>query len=580
MFEPIYKKSRLVIGNPESPIGIVSLWTKNKKLAERLDPGKYAVIGQLFSSERGLDILVRNMLANPSIRALVITGSDLSKSGVVLRDFFRNGFEKGKKDVTGKGCWRVKSQHAGYIELDIPEEALNELRETVSLNIIENLTNEDLDRIPLPQKTRQKRVIMRKEEETKDYDGEYEGYVIRHGKIAGVWLQVLDTIMKFGKHSSTHYDDNQKEILNMLTVIEDEDPGEFHVPEFLPCTGEDVEKYVPRVTTDFREEGTSYTYGSRIRSWFGNDQVKGAVEKLARELNSRAVVINLWDSTKDLTIGGSPCLNHIWFRVNEDRLWMSVTIRSNDMFEAYPENAFGLRALQDVVRKGLVEELKKKGKHNEIRLGPLIINSQSAHVYDDCFESARKIVRENLHKYLPPPSMTFDRKGNLVVDLHGDEILVTHTSHSGEQMGIYTGKTAWELRDVLTRENIIGNTPHGIYIGTELQKAEIALKNRLEYNQDQPLVMPKAEPQARPESAGGHHYGRMSQLGPITTDGRDPDMLPTHGRLISKKRLPETGEIVLTYIVNDREFETKRKVGEDEEEFRDFLKKRGLGRVF
>ncbi len=580
MFEPIYKKSRLVIGNPESPVGIVSLWTKNRKLAERLDPNRYAVIGQMFSAERGLDIMVRNLLANPSIRALVITGSDMSKSGTVLRDFFRNGFERGKKEVTGKECWRVKSEYPGYIEMDIPEEALNELRETVSVNLIENLTNEELERIPVPEKKRQRRVIMRKEEEVKDYDGEEEAYVIRHGKVAGAWLQVLDTIIKFGKHSSTHYDDNQKEILNMISVIDDEDPNDFHVPDFLPCSREDVEAYVPRVTTDFREEGTSYTYGSRMRSWFDHDQVKAAVAKLVRELNSRAVVISLWDSRKDLTIGGSPCINHLWLRVRDDRLFLTVTIRSNDMFEAYPENAYGLRALQELIRKELNEGLRKKGKHNEIGLGSLTINSQSAHVYDDCFESVRKIVKENLHKYLPVPSETYDRRGNFVIEISGDVITARHQSSSGETLGVYTGKTAKELRDTLSRENLIGNVQHGIYMGLELQKAEFAMQNNLNYVQDEPLVVPKPQPAPTALVQTESHVHRLSRMGPITTDGRDGDLLPTHGRLILKKRLPETGEVVLTYIVNDKEFPTTRMRAEDEEEFRDFLKKKGLGRVF
>jgi len=589
MFEPIYKKSRLVVGNPNSPIGIVSLWTKNKKLAERLDPNKYAVIGQLFSAERGLDILVRNLLANPGIRALVITGADFSKSGIILRDFFRNGFERGKKEVTGKECWRVKSEHPGYIELDIPEDALNELRETISINFLDNVTNEELDKIPLPEKVRQKRIIERKDDEVKDYDGDTEGYIIRHGKVAGAWLQILDTIIKFGRHSSTHYDDSQKEVLNLISVIDNEDPHNFHIPEFLPCSKEDVEAYIPRVTTNFVEEGTPYPYGSRMRSWFDQDQVKEAVAKLVRELNSRATVINLWDSRKDLTIGGSPCINHLWLRVRDDKLFLTVTIRSNDMFEAYPENAFGLRMLQEVIRKELNEELRKKGKHNELKLGSLIINSQSAHVYDDCFESARKIIKDNINNYLPQPSETYDRKGSFVIETGDGEIRANHISQKGESMGLYTGKTAKELRDIISRHNLIGNTEHGMYMGLELQKAEFAMLNKLEYHQDEPLLVPAPpKPVAQPvaqaplqdQDSQNVHYKKMSNMGPITTDGRDPEELPTHGRLILKKRLPETGEMVLTYIVNDKEFKTKRTTSVEEEQFKEFLKGKGVGRVF
>ena len=76
MFQPIYKASRLVVGNPESPVAICCLWTKAKEIAKQTDPNNYCVIGNLFSAERGLDIMVRNLLANPNINNIIITGAD------------------------------------------------------------------------------------------------------------------------------------------------------------------------------------------------------------------------------------------------------------------------------------------------------------------------------------------------------------------------------------------------------------------------------------------------------------------------------------------------------------------------
>lgn len=489
MFKPIYKASRLIIGNPESHIAIVSLWTKAKEIAKKLEPSQYAVIGQLFSAERGLDILIRNLLANPGITNLIITGNDLSKSGIVLKDFFEKGFEKGKTEIIGKPVWRVKSVYPGYIELDIPEHALNALRESINVTWVENIENFDFSTLKKPIKTREKMVFLKPEEKVKKYHGEDTVYVVRHEKIAGVWLKILDTILKYGHHCETHYDDTQKEILNLISVITHEDPYNFHIPDFLPCSREQIENYIPKVTTDYKEEGTTYTYGSRMRSWFGKDQVKEAIAKLARELNSRAVVIDLWDSARDLTIGGSPCINHIWLRVREGKLYMSVTIRSNDMFEAYPENAFGLRALQELIRKELVEELKKKGKEKNIKLGSLVINSQSAHIYDDCFQSAQEIVKKYLPKYSKPPAEDLDPRGNFVIEVCKDKIRVEHLSPINEILGVYEGKTALELRDVLVKENLFGNPGHALYLGTELMKAEFALKYGIPYEQDSPLVL-------------------------------------------------------------------------------------------
>ena len=502
MFKAIYKSTRLITGNPESNVAIVCLWTKAKEIAEKIDPSKYAVMGQLFSAERGLDILVRNLLANPDITNLIITGNDLSKSGIVLKDFFEKGFERGKTEVTGKPVWRVKSTYPGYIELDIPESALNQLRETINVTWVENIEKFDFSKLIKPEKRREKMVFEKKEEEIKKYHGEDAVYVVRHEKVAGVWLKILDTILKYGYKSRTHYDDEQKEILNLVSVITNEDPNNFHVPEFLPCSKEQIENYIPKVTTDYKEEGITYTYGSRMRSWFGKDQVKEAVAKLVRELNSRAVVINLWDSTQDLTIGGSPCINHIWLRVREDRLYMTVTIRSNDMFEAYPENAFGMRALQEVIRKELISELKKKGTEKNIKLGSLIINSQSAHIYDDCFYNAQKIVKEHLPKYTKLPGEDLDPRGSFVIETADGKIKIEHISPTNEVLGVYEGETALELRDILISENLFGNPAHALYLGTELMKAEIALKNGLEYEQDGPLRLEKQTETTQTKESG------------------------------------------------------------------------------
>ncbi len=563
MFKPMYKASRLVIGNPESNVGIVSLWTKTKKIAEKIDPSKYAVIGNLFSAERGLDLLVRNLLANPGITNIVITGTDFSKSGVVLRDFFEKGFEEGKTEVTGKEVWRVKSEYPGYIGKDIPREALEELRESVNVVWVEDIEGFDFDSLKRPEKKRERRVFEKPEEDVKTYVGEDEVYVVRHEKVVGAWLQILDTILKFGKKTDTHYDDYQKEILNLVSVITDEDPYNLEIPEFLPCDRKHVEEYIPKVTTDFREEGTSYTYGSRMRSWFGTDQVKGAVEKLLREQNSRAVVINLWDSTKDLTIGGSPCINHIWLRIRNGKLYMTVTIRSNDMFEAYPENAFGLRSLQEVIRKEIVKGLEEKGEKSDISLGSLVINSQSAHIYDDCFESARDIVSRYYDRYVKKPSMQLDPRGNFVISAGGGIITAEHTSPSGERLGTYQEHTALAMRDVLVREGVVGTPAHGIYLGTELMKAELAVSHGLEYEQDSPLKI----------EAGEISSQDKAKIGEV-------QKLPTHGRLVSVKKIEKTKETVLTYIVNDMEFPHKAETRKEEEKFREFLRGRGLCRVF
>ncbi|MBS3171787.1 hypothetical protein J4449_04210 [Candidatus Woesearchaeota archaeon] len=490
MFQALYKATRLIYGNPESNIGIVTLWTKPKELAQKIDSSKYCVLGPLYSAERGLDLLIRNLLANSQITVLLLTGVDFSKSGIVLKDFFEKGFFQGKTDTTEKPCWRVNSEYEGYIDLDIPEETLNLIRETVTLIKVPDLSTFDFSTITAPQKTREKFVFIKKEEQVKKYTGEYIGYVVRGKTVAEAWLKILDTILKFGKESGTHYDDMQKEIINLMSVISDEDPNNLIVPEFFPSDKQHVNEYIPRMTKDLPGGTTKseYTYGSRMRSWFGIDQVNGAVEKLIREPVSRAVVISLWDTVKDLTLGGSPCLNHIWIRINNNKLFMTCIFRSHDMFEGYPENALALRVLQEEIRKLVEDGIKAKGEEINLRLGNLVILSQSAHIYDDSWERCQKIVNMYLPRYAGLLS-EFDPRGNLIINTEDDEIVVEHTSTTRETLGIYKAKSAEQMRDVLVKENIISLVPHALDIGLELMKAEIAIKLNLHYTQDNKLEL-------------------------------------------------------------------------------------------
>ena len=498
MFEPVVKSSSvssssLVFGNPESNVAIVTLWSKVSWIAEKVDKSKYAVMGQLFSAERGLDPLIRNLLANPHITNIIITGVDFSKSGIVLKDFFEKGFFKGKTELTGKECWRVDSAYPGYIGPDIPENVLNELRETVKVKWVHKIEEFDPASLEVPEKKRGRHEFVKKEEEIKEnkYVGEDAVYVVRGKTIAEVWLKILDTIMKFGKEDATHYDEYQKEILNLVSVITGEDPDSLFIPEFLPFDAKHIMNYIPQITTGAKVPGTAYTYGMRIRSWFGTDQVEGAVQKLAQKTISRAVVINLWDSTKDLTIGGSPCINHIWLRVRDGRLYMTATIRSNDMFEAYPDNAFGLRALQEIIRKEVNKRLKEKDANaQEIRLGDMIINSQSAHIYRDCWERAQAVLDRYLDRYVSGQTnvtLNPDPRGNFVIGPYQGNIVVHHLSNTNEVIGTYTGKTAEEVIEKMAKQNIISVMGHALDIGKELEKAEIAMRLGIPYSQDSPL---------------------------------------------------------------------------------------------
>ncbi|MEF8873839.1 MAG: DUF4346 domain-containing protein [Candidatus Thermoplasmatota archaeon] len=93
-------------------------------------------------------------------------------------------------------------------------------------------------------------------------------------------------------------------------------------------------------------------------------------------------------------------------------------------------------------------------------------------------------------------SMEFDEEGFFVINV-GEEIVVEHYLNvqkegnmeveTGDLNKVITGRSAKAICDTLVREGLISRLDHAAYLGRELQKAEIALKNGLDYVQCEPL---------------------------------------------------------------------------------------------
>ncbi|MFH1978268.1 MAG: thymidylate synthase [Candidatus Aenigmatarchaeota archaeon] len=470
-FEPLYtarstSSNKMLLGTHKN-IGIVTLWTKVADVAKKVDPSKYAIMGQFFSAERGLDLIVRNLLANPDITNLVITGTDFSNSGQVMKDFFENGFVEGKTDLTEKTVWRVKSEYPGYIEKDIPEIVLNHIRDTIVVTRIDDMTNFDPEKLEKPDKKREKQIFLKKEElEENTFVGEDVGYVVRGKRVADTWLKTLDTIMKFG-----HKDEkDKKEVIDLISIISEEDPEDFHIPEYLPLNRKQVTDYIPQITEN-----------ERIRSKFGKDQIKEVVDKLTKDTTSKSAVISLWD----VADSDGPGINHIWLRIRDNKLYMTATIRSSDMFEEYPGNAFALRALQNIIRKEIQEKISK-----EIQLGELVINSQSAHIYKDCWQASQDLTIRYLPRHIAGQSnaaLYQDPRGSFIVKIKDGELHVDHLSTGNELIGQYKAKTPGKLIERLAQAGVFSIPGHALDIGHEIAKAEIAMQLGIDFVQEVPL---------------------------------------------------------------------------------------------
>lgn len=450
---PVYFKDLLITKDEKHNVGIITLWTK-KGLFK--DIKNYNTIGQLYSHD-GINYLLKNLIANRHIRYLIICGQDLSGTGKKLMDFF-SGID---------------------LELDktISQEEIDKLRKNIKIIDIISENNyekiqEKIESLEQLEPYDDATFIPTLETVSETYPIEDSAIIIREDKIANAWLKIIKTIVDFGTIKEGDHGIKQREILNLITVTNEDIDNKF-LPDFLELTLEGINSYSEQITSNKKFDGIHYTYGQRFFSQFKIDQIKSIVDELKRKKESRRAYATTWDPNIDANNPQPPCIIGLQATIRNDKLYFTVYIRSNDMFKAWPLNVFGLRRLQ----KNVCDELN-------IDIGTITTISNSAHIYENDINSAKKKI-EKYYKLLCAP----DPRGNLVISLENEKIKVTRLSPEGIKLKEYWGETVREMYEQLELDLTISQIQHALYLGTELEKAELALKYNLEYIQDMPLKL-------------------------------------------------------------------------------------------
>jgi len=156
--------------------------------------------------------------------------------------------------------------------------------------------------------------------------------------------------------------------------------------------------YLPRAA-DYSDDEEVWRagYGPRIRKWggwphqdkggaVGLDQLRYVVDTLRADPLSRQAVISIWDPTVDTTPGkDKACNTFLQFQSRGGALHLTATVRSNDAMWGWSGiNAFEWSTLQEMVASLL-----------GIRVGELVFNIGSLHIYEQHWDKARRIEYEN-----------------------------------------------------------------------------------------------------------------------------------------------------------------------------------------
>ena len=473
---PIYEKENITLGNLESNVGIVTLWTPRKLITSKIDPSLFAAAGQLYF-DGGINFLLRNCLANKKIRYLILAGQDLAKSAEGLLALKERGVDDN---------YHISGLKRARIHKEIPKEAIDNFRGNVE---VIDMRSKDVSEIIEKIKTLENKESYgegeifpgNKIDAPSKLPSDPAVHKIREKTVGRAWLDILYNIMKFGAVKKSSYGGDQKELINLCTVIEEEDPFNPKWEDYFQFTKEELEGYIPQVTTAMKIKDVTYTYGYRFRAaelkdGSRIDQIQIIIDVLKKFPYRRGAIAFSWDYDTDARSKLQPCLNLIHCLVQDDILHMTVYIRSNDMYEAWPRNAFALRRLHGFI-------VKEISKETPLGLGTLTIISASAHLYEKNWFDAQEVIK----KYRPSYKLRFDPKGNFRIEVNDGKIKITHKDFDGNPLGVYEDTLALRLVGKLAHSHVISEIGHALDIGTELQKAEYALKNNQHYVQDKPL---------------------------------------------------------------------------------------------
>ena len=124
------------------------------------------------------------------------------------------------------------------------------------------------------------------------------------------------------------------------------------------------------------------------------------------------------------------------------------------------------------------------------------IDSKNGSIDGVFYKINKKIEKKITAKYHKIKDWVMDPKGYFLIGLERDKNLIRvgyckfkklENNPLNDMVAVVSGKTAIESVNTLIREDYIASLQHAADMGIELCKAELALKNNLEYVQDKDL---------------------------------------------------------------------------------------------
>jgi len=524
----------------EANVAITFLWTMRDAVIPKLEKENLAIATN-FYTPAGLEGMIRNILGNPYIRYIILLGNEYSSttkenhtseltSANAIRTFFEKGIDE-NHTIPG-------FENSVHIDKNIPTEMIDKLRHNVELIDLNKRMPEAFLDAKIEEANRLIKNLERKEPfmdrpmvfdyEKAEQSFPYEGgpIIVRSNTIPRTWIEIMHTIYRYGRENLMNANTDRwvKEINNLVAIVHDPQNTELSINPFLvPMTTEKISAYQKEVLSPDLPEGKAYTYGNKLRAYlhtnpeeirrlidtesegykdfeFGRgphlgknirfsetskthdssceiDQIEDIIDVLKRDPYSKAGVAITWHVGEELMRKhkSSPCLVMLHPIVQDERLNLMIYFRSHDMVQGWPENAYGCAAIQKKIADGI-----------GVEPGLLTMISGSAQIYKHYY----KQVEDMLSRHRKPEEPSFDDAvGNFLVEAKDGTIIAKLIDpKTGRELQSFEGRTAREVYTQIAFAAPV-RTDHAIYLGTELQKAETAIRNGIPYEQDRELVI-------------------------------------------------------------------------------------------
>jgi thymidylate synthase len=489
-FIPLYFRDKVRIINPRGTLAVVTLWSDVEHVYERLlragadmsETGSHiAVMG--FLHGEGFRYLLRNLLYNPQIETLLVLGNDLSGSYEYITSFFKDGVEV----IDGAGVKYASPGIGGDIQtvrvvgtncvMDglITLESFDMAGPKPEIKRIEGITDGSFKKAAeyLAGYTSQKRTGSRMEIPVPEivvgtYPSNIMSHVIVEKMPSDAWRKLVHTIYRFGPEVIIKKG-KRRELQNVKVVVEEPEFEPDDVIESCGFTPLAFRKYQEAILSAVKIDDTTYTYGNRLRDYFGVDMIGEIAEKLKGGPDDRACFATTWDNTRDITGKSRPCLATLFFRKMESgRLNLTATFRTHNASNAWLENLYGLMAIQGYACEAA-----------GLERGAITVISHSISLDPGYMDKASMIAEEVAGRN----AFREDPNGYFNITTEGEEIVLRHM-HGPFELGEYRGRKPEAIQYELYRSLAISDINHAMYVGRQLQKAYRCIRDGETYVQD------------------------------------------------------------------------------------------------